>query len=170
MRSKKFSRAVHKAGLHEHKTVQSGQKNQKENTIMEKEMNMEMEDKSTVESKLEVAKNLTPKRNILVARMLTEDWSLGPVKTSIYPDDNKVFWNGIARSWQIEPIEARRRLCSNCEYYNNTPAFIEAMEHIPINAFDKDGDGRGFCFEFDFICHSLRTCRAWEEKEFIEED
>lgn len=26
MRSKKFSRAVHKAGLHEHKTVQSGQK------------------------------------------------------------------------------------------------------------------------------------------------
>ena len=41
MRSKKFSRAVHKAGLHEYKTVQSGQKNKKENTVMENEMDME---------------------------------------------------------------------------------------------------------------------------------
>ena len=29
---------------------------------------------------------------------------------------------------------------------------------------DKDGGGRGYCHKFDFICHNLRTCMAWEGK------
>ena len=26
-------------------------------------------------------------------------------------------------------------------------------------------DDRGYCDKFDFICHDLRLCQAWEERE-----
>ena len=29
--------------------------------------------------------------------------------------------------------------------------------------FDKDGGGRGYCHKFEFICHNLRVCKAWEK-------
>jgi len=24
----------------------------------------------------------------------------------------------------------------------------------------------GYCHKFDFICHDMRSCQAWEEREF----
>jgi hypothetical protein len=30
----------------------------------------------------------------------------------------------------------------------------------------RDGGGRGYCHKFDFICHNLRTCQAWEKKQY----
>jgi len=59
--------------------------------------------------------------------------------------------------------EARRRLCANCEYFQNDPMFQAKMEAIPLDKFDMDGGGRGYCEKFDFICHNLRACQAWEE-------
>lgn len=96
-------------------------------------------------------------------------WRLGPEVASVQPKDNKPYWEMMGLAWNISPEEARRRLCANCEYYNNTPEAQEEMESIPFNKYDLDGGGRGYCVEFDFICHNLRTCQGWEKKDFENE-
>ena len=98
------------------------------------------------------------------------DWNLGPEKASPKPSDNKPYWQEMARIWGISEGEARRQLCANCEYFENTPEMMRAMEKIPFNSFDADGGGRGYCHKFDFICHNLRTCQAWERKDYEMED
>jgi hypothetical protein len=75
----------------------------------------------------------------------------------------------MAKIWSVSPAEARRQLCANCEYFNNTPEAMEMMEAVPEDEYDADGGGRGYCTKFEFICHNLRTCQAWEEKEFKED-
>jgi hypothetical protein len=40
------------------------------------------------------------------------------------------------------------------------------MERIPWNAWDVDAGMRGFCTNFSFVCHDLRVCQAWDEKDF----
>jgi hypothetical protein len=94
------------------------------------------------------------------------NWNFGPAETT---DDNKDYWRKMARIWDITPPEARRQLCANCEYFNNTPEAIEMMEVIPEDEYDADGRGRGYCTKFKFVCHNLRVCQAWEEKEFEED-
>ena len=101
--------------------------------------------------------------------MVSERWGLGPEKATEEPDANAEFWSGIAEAWQVDEAQARRQLCANCEYFNNTPEMQEKMESIPMTAFDMDGGGRGYCVKFDFICHNLRTCQAWEKKPFLGE-
>jgi len=93
------------------------------------------------------------------------NWNLGPEKASVDPKANTEYWAMMADVWKVEPEEARRQLCANCEYFNNLPADLAMMEEVPLDAFDMDGGGRGFCEKFDFICHNLRTCQAWEPKE-----
>jgi hypothetical protein len=93
-------------------------------------------------------------------------WMLGPEKTA---GSNSDYWRELATKWRIAPDQARRNLCANCEYFNDTPDMLAQMEQIPEDAYDKDGGGRGFCVKFDFICHNLRTCQAWEKAEFKEE-
>jgi hypothetical protein len=39
------------------------------------------------------------------------------------------------------------------------------MESITLDKFDMDGGGRGYCEKFDFVCHNLRVCQAWEEED-----
>lgn len=102
-------------------------------------------------------------------KYVKEYWRLGPEVASIQPKDNKTYWEMMALAWNIPEEEARRRLCANCEYYNNTPEAQAEMESIPFNKYDLDGGGRGYCVEFDFICHNLRTCQGWEKKEFTNE-
>lgn len=113
---------------------------------------------------------ITAKENIKNRNMVARDWSLGPEKASVDPKANKPYWSKMGRIWGIPEAEARRQLCANCEYFNNTPEMQAKMEDIPLDAFDVDGGGRGYCTKFDFICHNLRTCQAWEEKPFEEED
>lgn len=111
---------------------------------------------------------LTPAINRKNLKFVMDNYGLGPLKTSIYPDDNKAYWDSIANIWHVPEEQARNRLCANCEYFNNTPRAMEYMSVVPIDKFDEDGGGRGYCVKFDFICHNLRTCSAWEEKEFKE--
>ena len=99
-------------------------------------------------------------------RMVKREWNLGPDKTSIKPTDNKPYWSKMARAWGITEKQARRRFCANCEYFDNTPKRQKQMESIPLTAVDYDGGGRGYCVKFNFICHNLRTCQAWEKKAF----
>lgn len=107
------------------------------------------------------------KENMLV---VAKYWNLGPEKTSIQPKDNIEYWSKMSAIWNIDEAEARTRLCANCEYYNNSSSMMMQMNLIPLTKFDLDGGGRGYCHKFDFICHNLRTCQAWEEKDFELED
>ena len=96
---------------------------------------------------------------------LMEYWHLGPEVGSDSPGSNKDYWSEMAKVWNVAEEDARRRLCANCEYFNDSPKMLRAMESIPHNKFDETGGGRGFCRKFDFICHNLRTCQAWEGEE-----
>ena len=112
----------------------------------------------------------TARQNVKNRDNVVKNWALGPDKASVEPKANAQYWQKMAGLWGIDEAEARRQLCANCEYFNNTPAMQEQMEAIPLDRFDMDGGGRGYCTKFHFICHNLRTCQAWEEKPFSEAD
>jgi len=99
-----------------------------------------------------------------------ENWNLGPEVASSDPAANPDFWAKMAQVWSVNEAEARRQLCANCSYFNNTPEMLRAMEDIPQTAFDADGGGRGWCEKLDVICHNLRVCQAWERKDFVADE
>jgi hypothetical protein len=96
-------------------------------------------------------------------QVVIDEWKLGPEKASVEPSANGPFWKGVAAAWDMSEKEARRRLCANCDYFQNDPMMQAKMESIALDKFDMDGGGRGYCEKFDFICHNLRVCQAWEE-------
>lgn len=104
--------------------------------------------------------------NEINRNLVQRSWSLGPEQASIDPSANPAYWQDLAATWNVTEAEARRRLCANCEYFDNTPEAQEMMELVPFDEYDMDGGGRGICAKFDFICHNLRTCQAWERKPF----
>lgn len=105
--------------------------------------------------------------NAKTRTFMIENWMLGPDKTQ---QPNSEYWRKLATVWRISPDQARRNLCANCEYFNDGPDMLAKMESIPEDRFDKDGGGRGWCNKFDFICHNLRVCQAWERGEQPEEE
>lgn len=109
---------------------------------------------------------ITAAENKKNTQTVIDDWMLGPEKPSNEPTANKVYWVALGKAMQVDEKEARRRRCSNCEYYNNTPLMQAKMERIPRNDFDTDAGFRGYCHKFDFICHDMRSCQAWEKAPF----
>lgn len=109
---------------------------------------------------------LSKKSNETNRQMVADEWNLGPEVASVEPNANGPFWSAMADRWMADEGEARRRFCANCEYFDNTPEAMKAMEAVPLDKFDMDGGGRGYCVKFDIICHSLRVCQAWERKDF----
>lgn len=107
----------------------------------------------------------TTKENKVIMEWLVKEWNLGPEKASEEPKANKDYWSKMAKVWNIDEAQARRQLCANCEYFDDKPSTLKKLESIPFNKFDADGGGRGFCKKFEFICHNLRTCQAWEGEE-----
>lgn len=107
--------------------------------------------------------------NAINMQNAVENWNLGPEVASSDPAANPEYWAKMADVWSINEAEARRQLCANCSYFNNTPEMLKSMEDIPLTPFDMDGGGRGWCEKLDFICHNLRVCQAWERKDFVEE-
>lgn len=102
---------------------------------------------------------------------LIKYWNLGPEVGSDKPGENKDYWQKMAKVWNTSEDKARRMLCANCEYFSDTPRMLKAMEKVEYSKIDETGGGRGFCSRFDFICHNLRTCQAWEALECdVEED
>ena len=129
--------------------------------LMFPEIEWEMEDD---------AEALSEASNNETTEMMIEEWNLGPEDPSEKPGDNPEYWGDMARLWKVEEDEARRRMCANCEYFDNTPERLEAIESIPFNEYDENAGGRGYCHKFDFICHNLRSCQAWERKCYVSED
>ena len=113
---------------------------------------------------------VSTKENKINTEMVISDWMLGPENPSNEPNANKPYWIKLAKAMQVEEKEARRRRCSNCEYYDNTTLMQAKMSNIPWNNWDDNAGFRGYCHKFSFICHDLRSCQAWEEKEFEYED
>ncbi len=109
---------------------------------------------------------ITAAENKKNTQVVIEDWMLGPENPSNEPGANKPYWMGLAKAMQVDEKEARRRRCSNCEYYDNSTMMQAKMERIPQNDWDEGAGYRGFCRKFDFICHDLRSCQAWEERDF----
>ena len=98
-------------------------------------------------------------------KLVIDEWRLGPEKASVEPTANSAFWKDVGNAWDMTEKEARRRLCANCDYFQNDPMMQAKMESITLDKFDMDGGGRGYCEKFDFVCHNLRVCQAWEEDE-----
>ena len=105
-------------------------------------------------------KMISKEENIKVRAFLTENWMLGPEKPNL---PNSDYWRKLSIVWRISPDQAKRNLCANCEYFNDGPDMLAKMESIPEDERDKDGGGRGWCNKWEFICHNLRTCQAWEK-------
>lgn len=108
----------------------------------------------------------TAAENVKNRDVVVKYWNLMPEVTSVLPSANKAEWSNMAKIWNVDEVEARTRLCANCEYYDNTSTMMLQMNKIPLDKFDMDGGGRGYCHKFEFICHNLRTCQAWETKKF----
>jgi hypothetical protein len=108
---------------------------------------------------------VTTAENKKNTQTVIDEWSLGPLVPSIEPDANGPFWSKLAKAWQVSDKESRRRFCANCEYFQNDTMTQAKMERIPLNKYDIGAGGRGFCEKFEFICHNLRVCKAWEERE-----
>lgn len=109
---------------------------------------------------------ITPAENRKNTQVVIDDWMLGPEDPSNEPGANRVYWAKLGKAMQVDEKEARRRRCSNCEYYDNTPHTQAKMDRIPRNEWDDGAGFRGFCHKFRFICHDMRSCQAWEEKPF----
>lgn len=109
---------------------------------------------------------ITTAENKKNTQVVIDDWMLGPEKPSNEPTANKVYWIALGKAMQVDEKEARRRRCSNCEYYDNSTMMQAKMERIPRNEWDTDAGYRGYCHKFEFICHDMRSCQAWEEREF----
>ena len=105
---------------------------------------------------------ISAEENAKTRTFLMENWNLGPEKTA---QPNMDYWRKLSKVWRIAPEQAKRNLCANCEYFNDSPDMLAKMESVPEDQYDKDGGGRGWCSKWDFICHNLRTCQAWEKGE-----
>ena len=112
---------------------------------------------------------LTPADNRKNTQTAIDDWMLGPANPSNERGANKPYWMALAKAMQVDEAEARRRRCSNCEYYDNSVMMQIKMDRIPWNEWDVSAGFRGYCNKLDFICHDLRSCQAWEEREFEED-
>jgi len=121
-----------------------------------------------IEIKTQEAENQLDKDEVMKNRdFVKTHWMLGPEKTQ---QPNSEYWRKLSTVWRISPDQAKRNLCANCEYFNDSPDMLAQMEQIPVDAYDKDGGGRGWCTKFDFICHNLRVCQAWERGEQPEDE
>jgi len=128
------------------------------------EIKIEIEE---IENDKPVIDGLTKESNEKTRETLMETQMFGPMKTA---QPNGEFWRNLSNVWRTSPDQAKRQLCANCEYFDDAPECIEAMEVVPEDEFDKDGGGRGYCHKFEFICHNLRVCKSWEKASVMMEE
>jgi hypothetical protein len=104
---------------------------------------------------------LTKESNKKMMMALMETRHLGP-KDPVSPGK---FWMELSDFWGLPEEETKTHRCANCEYFDNSPEALVAMQVVPEDSFDASGGGRGYCHKYTFICHNLRVCDQWEEAE-----
>jgi hypothetical protein len=90
-------------------------------------------------------------QNAKTVKYMEEAQMFGPQDPSKPSGD---YWRGLATYWRISPDQAKRMLCSNCEYGDDTPEAKEAY-----------GDEAVYCTKFEFVCGEGKTCKRWEHGE-----
>ncbi len=105
--------------------------------------------------------------DVLIANteLAVREWHLGPEDVD---SSNVEYWAKQAEILGVDEQQARRQLCANCEYYDNLPDTLSQMESVPLNRFDiyNSQSQRGYCHKLHMICHTPRSCQAWEEKDY----
>lgn len=120
---------------------------------------------------LEISKPfLTAAENKKNTQIAIDDWMLGPENPTNERGANAPYWRALGKAMRVDEDEARRRRCSNCNYYKNDTLTQAKMERIPWNEWDVNAGFRGLCEKLNFICHDLRSCQVWEEREEEDED
>jgi hypothetical protein len=94
-----------------------------------------------------------------------QEWNLGPKDVTV---ENAEYWAKMAALAGVDQQQAKRQICANCEYYDNLPATLAEMESVPLNELDifNSQAQRGYCHKLHIICHTPRSCQAWEEKDY----
>lgn len=107
----------------------------------------------------------TPDELIANTEKAIAHWNLGP---AVVDQPNDPYWPKAAEVFGCTVEEAKRRICCNCEYYDNTPEMLAQLEAVPLNKFDiyNSQQHRGYCHKLHIICHTTRSCQTWEAKEY----
>lgn len=110
---------------------------------------------------------VTPSDSRKVRLRVVKDWHYGP-QPGQAPD---AFYASLASIWGVDPDEAKRHSCMNCEEYHYiSPEAQAKMEGMPVDAWDANAGPRVFCEKFGFISHASRVCQAWEDEPEEEEE
>jgi len=100
-----------------------------------------------------------------------EKKAYGPMDPTL---PNVPFWEEKAQVWGISPGEARGRICSNCEYFDEsqktqdcvkngaTLISIEALRNL--TGWNCHAGRLAYCGKHKFIADELRVCNGWEAK------
>jgi hypothetical protein len=108
---------------------------------------------------------ITPAENKKNFSIAVQDWNYGPEMPSNDPKENKEFYASLAEAMQCDEKDARRKHCSNCEYYDNSVMTQVKIERIPMAGHDEGYGFRGHCEKLNFICNDMRVCQAWDDRE-----
>lgn len=108
---------------------------------------------------------VTPSESRKVRLRVVKDWHYGP-----QPGQNaEAFYSELGAVWGVDPDEAKRHSCMNCEEYHSiSPEAQAKMEGFPTDAWD--GAPRVFCEKFGFVSTANRVCQAWEDEPEEEEE
>lgn len=91
----------------------------------------------------------------------------GPMNLS-----DEAYWEELAELWDTTADVAKESRCGNCGAFDISPQMEECMPgeiRIPEEE-DEELNTLGYCWMYDFKCHSARTCRTWVAGGPIEED
>jgi uncharacterized protein (DUF427 family) len=106
----------------------------------------------SLDIEIEIAESEKPEfdkaENAKTVKYMEEAQMFGPKDPS---KPSSEFWRGLANYWRIAPDQAKRKLCSNCEYGDDSPECKEMY-----------GDDAIYCNKFEFVCGDGKTCKRWE--------
>ena len=71
---------------------------------------------------------ITTAENKKNTQTVIDDWMLGPEKPTNERGANPEYWRALGKAMQVDETEARRRRCSNCEYYDNSTLMQAKMD------------------------------------------
>jgi hypothetical protein len=72
------------------------------------------------------------------------------------------YWSDLAEFWRTDVETAKQSRCGNCGAFDVSPQMQECMPG-EIKVPDEESEELntlGYCWMYDFKCHSARTCRT----------